>query len=296
MTPLGNALVVRQAHHESYSMTDPIFIERNGHRTWLKWHRARRRVGDPAFTGSRIREGMRLGASVEVDLVVHGDRGFAVLHDLTADRGTTGTGRIAELGAAELRGFYLRRQDGTPLDERVMLLEDLCALLAQGRLHPDALLQLDYKEDWRMLDEAALTTFRQAVGPVAKHMILSSGDAESVRLLTKDIPGIRIGYDPCHDGALERLAQTRDFSGFVRDAVAASPGAEMIYLAYQVVLEAYRLGFDIVAAFHAEGRRIDAYTINKVDAVSQRQVDQLLALKVDQITTDDAEGLKALVG
>ena len=277
-------------------MTDPIFVERNGHRTWLKWHRARRRSEDPAFTGARILEGMRLGASVEVDLVVHGDRGFAVLHDLTADRGTTGTGRIADLGAEALRGFYLRDQNGTPLDEHVMLLEDLCALLTQGGLHSDALLQLDYKEDWRVLDEAALATFREAVGPVATHMILSSGDAESVRLLTKDVRGIRIGYDPCHDGALERLAETRDFAGFVRDAIAASPNAEMIYLAYPMVLEAHRLGFDIVEAFHAHGRRIDAYTINKVDAVSQPNIEALLALKVDQITTDDPEGLKALVG
>ena len=277
-------------------MQDPLFIERDGHRTWLKWHRAKRRASDPVFTGRRILEGMRLGASVEVDLVVHGDRGFAVLHDLTAERETTGSGRIAELGAAELRSFQLRDQNGTPLSEHVMLLEDLCALLAQGGLHPDALLQLDYKEDWRVLDEAALATFRQAVAPVAKHMILSSGDAESVRLLTRDVPGIRIGYDPCHDGALERLAQTRDFAGFVRDAVAASPDAEMIYLAYPMVLEAHRLGFDIVEAFHAHGRRIDAYTINKVDAVSQPKIEALLALKVDQITTDDPEGLKALVG
>jgi glycerophosphoryl diester phosphodiesterase len=277
-------------------LADPIFIERDGHRTWLKWHRAKRRITDPVFTGQRILEGMRLGASVEVDLVVHGDRGFAVLHDLTAERETTGQGRIAKLTAAELRSFFLRDEDGVPLSEHVMLLEDLCALLAQGGLHSDALLQLDYKEDWRVLDEAARTTFRRAVGPVARHMILSSGDAEAVHLLTKDVPGIRIGYDPCHDGALERLAQSRDFSGFVRDAVTASPSAEMIYLAYPLVLEAHRLGYDIVAAFHAENRRIDAYTINKADAVGRERVEQLLALKVDQITTDDPEGLLALVG
>ena len=277
-------------------MHDPLFIERDGHRTWLKWHRAKRQASDPVFTGQRILQGMRLGASVEVDLVVHGDGGFAVLHDLTADRETTGSGTIAGLSAAQLRSFLLRGEDGVPLGEHVMLLEDLCALLARGGLHPDALLQLDYKEDWRVLDDAALLTFRQAVRPVARHMILSSGDAEAVRLLTKDVPGIRIGYDPCHDGALERLAETQNFAGFVQDAVAASPSAEMIYLAYPLVLEAYRLGFDIVAAFQAENRRIDAYTIKKADAVGRERVERLLALKVDQITTDDPAGLLALVG
>ena len=63
-------------------MADPISVTRDGHRTFLKWHRARRRASDPVFTGRRILEGMALGASVEVDLVLHADDGFAVLHDL----------------------------------------------------------------------------------------------------------------------------------------------------------------------------------------------------------------------
>lgn len=277
-------------------MSDPIFVERDGHRTWLKWHRAKRQASDPVFTGRRILEGMRLGASVEVDLVVHGDRGFAVLHDLSVERETTGQGKVAELTADQLRALQLRGVDGLPLDDKVLLLEDLCGLLAQGGLHADALLQLDYKEDWRVLDAAALAIFRAAVGSVAQHMIVSSGDAEAVRLLTESTPGIRIGYDPCHDGALDRLAQTQDFARFVRDAVAASPRAEMIYLAYQLVLEADRQGFDITAAFHAAGRRIDAYTINKADGVALPKVQRLLELKVDQITTDDPEGLLALAG
>lgn len=277
-------------------MSDPIAIERNGHRTFLKWHRAKRRASDPVFTGKRILEGMRLGASVEVDLVIHGDRGFAVLHDLSVERETTGHGKVADLRAEQLRALHLRGEDGVPLNEPVMLLEDLCALLAEGGLHADALLQLDYKEDWRALDAAALAMFTRAVEPVARHMILSSGDAEAVRLLSEDVPGLKIGYDPCHDGALGRLAQSPDFSGFVTDALAASPKAEMIYLYYGLVLEADRLGFDIVAPFQAAGRRVDAYTINKADAVSKGKVERLLALRVDQITTDDPEGLLALMG
>ena len=276
-------------------MTDPIFIARNGHKTWLKWHRGRRRAGDPAFTGRRILEGMALGASVEVDLVVHADRGYAVLHDLSVERETTGSGKVAELTAAQLRSFYLRDEDGKPLDQPVMLLEDLAALLAKSGAHADALLQLDYKEDAKVLDERAIRTFKDSVGPVARHMILSSGDAEAVRVLSESVDGLRIGYDPCHDGALERLAVSRDFSGFVADAVAASPKAEMIYLAYPLVLEADRQGFDLIAAFHQHGRRVDSYTIKAANADSRAAVERLLALKVDQITTDDPEGLAALV-
>lgn len=278
------------------SKADAVAIRSDtGHVTWLKWHRGRKQAGDPNFTGARILEGMRLGASVEVDLVIHGDRGYAVLHDLSVERETTGTGIVAELGAEALRQMHLRGNDGTPLPDRVMLLEDLCALLAAGGLHPDALLQLDFKEDTAALDERAIASFKASVAPVARHMILSSGDAEAVALLSTGVVGLRIGYDPCHGGALEELAKTHDFAGFVQRALEASPDAEMIYLHYRVVTEAAANGFDIVAAFHAAGKRIDAYTIKEPNAESLPDIRRLLDLQVDQITTDDPVGLAARV-
>ena len=274
-------------------MTDPIFIERQGHRTWLKWHRAKRRASDPVFTGARILEGMRLGASVEVDLVIHADDGMAVLHNLSLERETTGSGLVRETSAEVLRGLHLRDNDGQPIDDKVMLLEDLAALIARDGAHPEGLLQLDYKEDAAALNPRVIANFAEALGPVARHLILSSGDAESVRLLSEGVPGLRIGYDPCHKGALERLMETRDYAGFVADAVAASPKSELDYLEYRLVLEADRDGFDIVGAFHAHGRRIDAYTVRRADAEGLAVVRRLLELKVDQITTDDPEGLAA---
>ena len=276
-------------------MSDAISITRNGHRTFLKWHRGRRRASDAAFTGARILEGMRLGASVEVDLVIHGDDGFAVLHDLHLGRNSTGAGAVRSKSAAELRALTLRDNAGAALDEPVMLLEDLCALLGQGDLHADALLQLDFKEDATALSPAIIANFGASVLPVARHMILSSGDALAVAQLSAAAPGLRIGYDPCHDGALERVAQTKDFQGFVADALVASPKAEMIYLAHELLLGAADAGFDMVAAFHAGGRTIDAYTIQRADPESLARVERLLALKVDQITTDDPEGLAALL-
>lgn len=277
-------------------MPEPIFIDRNGHRTWLKWHRGRKTGSDPVFTGRRILEGMRLGASVEVDLVIHKDRGYAVLHDEIVDRETTGHGPVADLSANELRLLFLRDNAGHPIDQHVMLLEDLCALIAQSGAHPDALLQLDYKLDAAALDARAIESFRKSVAPVARHMILSSGDAEAVRVLTEATPNLRVGYDPCHEGSLVELDRTRDFAGFTARAIADSPRAELIYLEYRVVLEARRAGFDIVEAFHQAGRRIDAYTIKVADETTRETVEGLLACKVDQITTDDPMGMMALAG
>lgn len=277
-------------------MSDPVSVTRNGHRTLFKWHRGRRRADDPVFTGRRILEGMAAGASVEVDLVIHADRGFAVLHDLELGREATGIGRVADTPAAVLRALHLRDNDGMPIAERVMLLEDLAALMARSPIHPDALLQLDYKEDAAALDARAITSFAASVAPVARHMILSSGDARAVAMLSAAAPGVRIGYDPCHDGAIERLMASRDFDGFVAGAVAASPRAEMIYLDYRLVLGAAEAGVDIVAAFHAAGRTIDAYTLRRADRATLPAIERLLGLRVDQITTDDPEGLAAALG
>jgi glycerophosphoryl diester phosphodiesterase len=155
------------------------------------------------------------------------------------------------------------------------------------------LLQLDFKEDAAALNAEAVRNFAEALRPVAGHFILSSGDAESVRMLSSSVPGLHVGYDPCHKGAIERLMTSRDYGAFVREAVAAAPGSELDYLAYELVLEADRDGFDLIGAFHEHGRRIDAYTIRRVDAETLPIVERLLALKADQITTDDPEGMAA---
>ena len=274
-------------------MTDPLYIEQGGHRTWLKWHRGRRKASDPVFTGSRILEAMRLGASVEVDLVIHADHGCAILHNFSLEEETTGSGLVRKTPAAILRDLHLRGTDGQPIADKVMLLEDLCALLAQNQPHPDALLQLDFKEVSAALTPEVVANFGATVSPVARSLILSGGDFDAISLLANSAPNLRTGYDPCYGASLARLKATGDFSAFITDALKTAPDAEMIYLAYDIVLEADAAGFDIVAPIHAAGRRIDAWTIRTVDDTTLPKVRRLLALKVDQITTDDPEGLIA---
>jgi glycerophosphoryl diester phosphodiesterase len=274
-------------------MADPVSITRQGHRTFFKWHRGRLRASDPVFTGARILEAMALGASVEVDLVVTADRGFAVLHNKTLDSETTGTGPVVEARDADLRQLFLRDNDGAPIADRVMLLEDLCGLMASGTVHPDALLQLDYKEDLAALDARTLERFAQSVTPVARNVILSSGDAPAVDLLHRAVPGMRIGFDPSDEDKFTAMRAAGTLDVFVADALAASPKSDMVYLAWQIVTEAADDGFDIVGAFHAAGKRIDAWTIKASDPASVAIVERLLACRVDQITTDDPEGLAA---
>lgn len=274
--------------------TAPVAIDFHGHRTMLKWHRGRRRADDPAFTASRIVEGMRVGASIEVDLVIHAGRGFAVLHDRRIDRATTGSGAISALPASYLRRQSLLDNRGRPIDERVLLLEDLTDLFTGLAIAPDALLQLDFKENDAALDDRAVEIFADSVAPFAPHYILSCGDAAAVRRLTSAAPGIRVGYDPCHQGAADAAIRSGDFAGFVDRALTASPDAEMIYLENRLILAADRRGFDLVGAFRSHGRRVDGYTVTRVEPRVLPDIRRLLELRVDQITTDDPESVAAI--
>ncbi|MDH3061629.1 glycerophosphodiester phosphodiesterase, partial [Gordonia alkanivorans] len=55
-----------------------------------------------------------------------------------------------------------------------------------------------------------------------------------------------------------------------------------------------RRGVDLVDAFHRHDRLVDGYTVTRVGPRSVPDIRRLLELRVDQITTDDPEGLAAL--
>jgi len=272
-----------------------IAIDRAGHRTWLKWHRGHRFAGDISFTGERIIEGMELGASIEIDLVRFGGNGFAVLHDETLDKATTGSGPVRLASEAYLRSLNLRDPFGAPSEHKVMMLDDLARLLSRTSRDPGAGLQLDLKETSDTIGEADIAAFAAAVSPVAGSVILSGGDPVAVERLSNAVPGMAIGYDPCHDGAIERLMESRDFERFVANAEQAAPGARMIYLDRRLVLFADQAGYDLIGAFHETGRLVDAYTINSAVPSVLPTVRRLLQLKADQITTDDPVGLERLL-
>ncbi|WHU47904.1 glycerophosphodiester phosphodiesterase [Gordonia sp. L191] len=277
------------------STAEPIAVTSDGHRTRLKWHRARKRSDDSPFTRSRIVEGMAVGASVEVDLVIHAPGssepcGFAILHDRDLAGATTGSGDVGAAPADYLRSLTLRDNDGRRIDEPVTLLGDLGGALAD--IHPNAVLQLDLKQSADDLDEPIVRSFAEAVAPFAEHAILSCGDAEAVRILTDAVPRLRVGYDPCHHGAVDRALRWRTYRRFVDHAVAASPRAEVIYLDRRLVLTVADRGTDLVAAFHATGREIDIYTFGRDDP----DIDRALELRADQITTDDPQGVARRFG
>lgn len=264
-----------------------ISIQRDGHRTRLKWHRGRRQRDDLPFTAARILEGLRLGASVEVDINCHSDHGFVVLHNKTLDIETNGTGVIRQTAPDVLRELKLRREDGSVSEEPVLLLGDLISVLASETLPESALLQLDLKETADAITAEVIARFGREARRLARHIIISGGDFAAVTKLASAVPEIGIGYDPCFGERMERLHRTGDFAGFIESGLADGAAASMIYLEYHIVIEAAQAGFDMVGAVHSAGKLVDAWTLNSTAPGAGAALPTLLDLKVDQITTDE---------
>lgn len=270
-----------------------ISLRSNGYTTMLKWHRGRRLVTDAVFTSTRILEGMRLGASIEVDIQRHGSNGFVILHDQTLDRETSGSGPVGTQKVHQLRQLRMRDNEGVVTAEPVLLLDDLAELLAGGSVDANAVLQLDLKNDRASLSPDDIAAFPSAVEPFLANVLLSGDDADAVDSLHRATPGLRTGYDPCREDTIVELQRTGDYAAFVQAALATAPDAEMIYLYHPVVLAADAAGFDMIGAIQSAGKRVDVWTITEVNDTTLAMARRLLALKVDQITTDDPVGLEA---
>jgi len=156
------------------------------------------------------------------------------------------------------------------------------------------LIQLDLKETDAALDRQTIENFRRTLACVAGRCILSGCDWQAVSHLAAAVPAMRRGFDPCADDTLEHLRDGIDCLDFVESALATAAEAEMIYLDYRIVLAAEEMGIDLVAPFRAAGKAVDAWTLNTDHPGAARSVQRLVALNVDQITTDEPDALQAL--
>ena len=268
-------------------------IEAGGHVTRLKWHRLRRSLADPEFGAAVMMEGFRLGASMELDLQVRGDGGFVVLHDDLLDRETTGTGPVVGQSGAEISALRYRQQDCAPI-----LSEDLAGML--GQAHPEALSQFDMKNTWEEVGPRGIDHFEDLFADRLAGVIVSGGSIPLIRALAERMPNLKRGYDPTDDlldlWPLDGLTGVeRHLRTVLRDAVKP----DMVYLQWEMVVEAARHGLDMVALARAEGVQVDAWT-HKISApldgfseAEGREFAALMALRPDQITTDEPVATEA---
>lgn len=247
----------------------PTDIRIDGRVIRLKWHRARRTATDAPFTLGRIVEGLACGASVEIDV-------------------RTGPGGVPVIRHDPLQWWRrVRPVDLIPLsavgDE--LTNRGVVDLPARARL------QLDIKDTARVLTTAVAQQISADVSSFADAVVASGNDPVAVARIAEQDPRTATGHDPCTRSAVRRLRRTGDVDGFVATALEADRGAGIIYLDHRIILALAATGTDIVASFHAAGRQVDAYTFAGPDPETLGQVRALIDLGIDQITTDDPEGL-----
>lgn len=263
------------------------------HVTRLKWHRLRRSMNDPEFGTAVMLDGFHAGASMELDLRVRGDGGFVVLHDVTLERETTGTGLAAVLTGPQIAALRYRTQDRAPI-----LSEDLAQMLDAS--HPEALLQLDMKDDFHTVGQRGVDHFAELFADRCQSIIISGGSIPLIRGLALRLPDLKRGYDPT-DALLALWASEglvsveRHLATVLHDQVKPN----MLYLQWQMLLAAQAQGLDMVAMAHDEGVLVDAWTHKFASPKSGfsdaewHEFAALLTLRPDQITTDEPVATEA---
>ncbi len=258
-------------------------------------------MADPLFGEQVLRNGLGLGASMELDLRVRQDGGFVVLHEAALEKETTGSGDIIDHTGKELRELCFNEAAngaGASAARPLLLTEDLACSLQSAS--PDALIQFDMKDGLDAIGERGLKHLTALFGRIPAPIIVSGKSLELIEEIGRCLPGLQRGIDPT-DQLVELYRQTG--AGAVEAALRTfldgptRPGT--IYLAWRLLLQASEDGLDLVGLCHDKGASVDAWTFNMANpdaGFSDREWDRfsgLLDLGVDQITTDEAIATEA---
>lgn len=270
-----------------------LFIELDGRKTRLKWHQLRKSVAAPTFSPAVMSEGFELGASMELDLRVRADGGFAVLHDDTLESETDGAGTVRSHQRADMEDVHYGASG-----DKVILSEDLGEMLRDA--HPEAVLQFDMKSTLDEVGEKGLQHLERIIGAHGSNIIISGEDLDLIAAVREAIPNVARGIDPTP----EIFAAWRDDGASkaqsVLEAALAGPAqASTCYLHYLLILRAADHGIDMIRICHDAGMLVDAWTFNPqnpdqgLTTSEEHIVARLLQLRVDQITTDEAPVVEA---
>jgi glycerophosphoryl diester phosphodiesterase len=249
---------------------------------------------DPLFSAETIEDGLRIGASMELDLRVRKDGGFVVLHDADLGGETSGHGEIIDLDASDLKCVTMA--DG----QRPVLTSEAMASILRGG-HPDALLQFDMKDNLTEIGERGIDHLARVFADTAPTSFIISGACLDLIVVARDkLPKWRRGIDPTDK--LVDLFRQSGLTAVERDLLSDLRGPtdpDTVYLAWQLLLSAHKGGLDLIGLCHAEARRVDAWTYNLASpyaGFSDRELQDfssLILLRPDQITTDEALATEA---
>jgi glycerophosphoryl diester phosphodiesterase len=253
----------------------------------LKWHKLRTCYAEAPFKRSNLALGWRLGASLEIDILISADHRFVVAHDATLGPSTTGSGRITRMPAAAVAGSFHRDRNGVAdPDAPVLSLSDLVSPIRSLERAQEANLQLDLKTtEGHTLSEAAIADAAAAVAGLEPAIVVGSYHLDEARRLAAAMPGARLGYDPMRVVSREQ-ALARDPERLLRHIERQRKDVSLAYLQYGIVITSERRGFPLVDRLLDHGVETDVWTINPGDALTDSILRTLVEAKVRQITTD----------
>jgi glycerophosphoryl diester phosphodiesterase len=229
-------------------------------------HRLGRAYGPDSSGAALTRALQRPLDGLETDCCLTADGELVLLHDPLLEVGTTVSGWSHERTAAEIRAGRLRHPDGTPSDERPLMLDELLELAPPG-----ATLQLEIKA----YADAALA--RNTARAVCEHL--------------RDHPAReRTEVISFWSGACELAAEL----GFrTRLVIVADYGIHTLAAwgrrvgLHGVCVEHFLLSRSLVATLRAFGLSVTTGTVNHV-----AMLEPLLWLGLDAVTSDSPHELR----
>jgi glycerophosphoryl diester phosphodiesterase len=235
----------------------------------------------PENTIEAFRLAVEAGAGgLELDVHMTRDRHIVVIHDATVDRTTNGSGAVAEMTRAELRGLdagYNFSPDGglsRPYRGRGVRVSTLGEVL---EVFPGVAVNIEIKAGTPGIEETVLGVLREA-NALGRALVVSTPHDIVKRFRKASGGNVSTGASRLEIGVFYISSRLR-LERLVRPA----------YDALQVPLRHRGIPVVIprfVRAAHARGVRVDAWTINQADEMSR-----LLDLGVDVIMTDRPDTL-----
>jgi len=252
----------------------------------------RRSPADSAHSRTNLRVALERRAVAEVDLQFSADGDGVCLHDEGLEAETTGGGAVGAVSTDGLRRLRQLGGEGEILETCPLLLEEVVAAAGLGA-PPRASIQLDLKAGRGDLSDRTCARFTELLGPRAACFTLSGEDWPAVRRLAKDVPQVRLGFEPLRLFRNDWPRRPAEFRALVERIIATAPEAEIVYLHAGLALRGLAAGENPIARLVDAGRLVDCWTVDPHRTAVGQTLQRLIEAGCDQITTNGPEAIEA---